>query len=29
MDGKAIKAPHTVRTAPAGACIYCGATGAA
>lgn len=27
MDGKAIKAPHTVRTAPAGACIYCGATG--
>ncbi|MFZ7095482.1 hypothetical protein ACOPJQ_08675 [Luteimonas dalianensis] len=26
MDDKAIKAPHTVRTAPAGACIYCGAT---
>lgn len=24
MDGKAIKAPHTVRMAPAGACIYCG-----
>ena len=26
MDGKAIKAPHTVRSTPAGACIYCGAT---
>lgn len=26
MDDMAIKAPHTVRTAPAGACIYCGAT---
>lgn len=26
MDGTAIKAPHTVRMAPAGACIYCGTT---
>lgn len=26
MDGTTIKAPQTVRTAPAGACIYCGTT---